>query len=97
MFLVQQRQSHCGKAKDPVAVHEADYLSHPSPVLESWRVPKEVPVFCLHPNNRTDELVLESEDKQAKSQSFLLPHSFQWAATQKAWSKFRVCFPTSND
>lgn len=40
---------------------------------------------------------LESEGKQAKSESFLLLGPFYVGCHQKEWPRFRVGLPTSND
>ena len=68
----------------------------PNMSLESGRIPRELLVFSPQWNlenvgsslskgnshQRIYELASESEDKQTKSQSFLLPYPFMWGAIE---------------
>lgn len=77
---------------------------------ESWGNTRELLVFNICgnpkepgtytskgiPSNKVDELPRDSESKQAKSRSFLLPCPCQWAATRR-WPRLRMNLPTSND
>ena len=47
-------------------------------------------------SSRIDALVSESEGKQAKSKSFLLPCPYI-DFDEKMWSRLEVSFPSSND